>query len=100
MSKERRENLGNPIENIENPIVEIKLIAKKASSIEDEELLNRIIFDFNNQVPGAVHATEDVKTLDASYCLKVGVDKEHLEEFKNYVTKETEKERNVGVTFC
>ncbi|NLG06795.1 MAG: hypothetical protein GX559_03825 [Candidatus Pacebacteria bacterium] len=95
MNKERGENLGNPI-------VEVKFIAPKASSIEDEELLNRIIFDFNLQVPGAVHTTEDLTTPDTPepYCLKVMVDQKHLEAFKNYVTKETEKERNLGLTFC
>lgn len=82
MNKERGENLGNPI-------VQVEVIQQHCPSIEDEMLLNRIIFDFNNQAPGAIHTTEEVKTSDTSYCLKVRVDKKHLEEFKNYMRQET-----------
>ena len=82
MNKERRENLGNSI-------VEVEFIAQKASSIEDEMLLNRIIFDFNNQAPGAVRTTENCNTLDESYCVKVRVDEKHLEAFKNYMRQMT-----------
>lgn len=93
MNKER----GTNIENIENPIVKVDLIAMKASSIEDEVHLNNIIFFFNAQVPGAIHTTEEVKTLDKSYRLKIEVDKEHLEEFKTYMKEEIGED---DISFC
>ena len=81
MNKERRENL-------ENPIIKVEVILQHCPNIEDEELLNTIVFAFKNQVPGAVHTTEEMKTLDKSYRLKVSVDKKYLNDFKDYLKKE------------
>ena len=89
--EERMGNIEKLIEKkIKKLIVKVELVAPRASSIEDEELLNRIIFDFNLQVPGAVHATEDPNTPDRPpYSVKISVDEEHVEAFKNYMRQMT-----------
>ena len=92
MNKERAIN----IENLRKAIVKVEVAQQHCPTIEDEMILNRIIFGFNTQAPGAVHGTAEVQTLDASYRLIVWVDKEHLEKFKKYIKKQTDGD----ITFC
>jgi hypothetical protein len=49
----------------------ILLTLQHCPNIEDEELLNTIIFGFNQLEPEAIRGTSEVKTADNSYSLSV-----------------------------